>query len=254
MSTKRKRVPLPTVADEPRDYETQVNTFLEATRAGLPEKLEELIPLSFMGHAAVRLYRTKVKLIDQLGLAEAQKKITLRDGQDASDMLLDITTRIGELSLAVQPVASLPHFDDSGRVRGSSPRGAAPKHQRLGLSSRKAMANAQAIYRHPEAVAEVKAEAREREDIASVRAVLARIARARPHQRAVAIVVPAPASPMRAGARGAGEDLYLDVLDQILEVLPPRPPQHWSEKGMKSALDKVAIIRKRLRAFEDGVS
>ena len=36
----------------------------------LPEKMENLVPLSFIGQAAVSFYREKVALMDRLGLAE----------------------------------------------------------------------------------------------------------------------------------------------------------------------------------------
>lgn len=63
----------------------------------LPEKIDELVPLSFIGQTAVNFYRQKVSLMDKLGLAEDQKQATLKDGQDAGKMLLAIEARIGEL-------------------------------------------------------------------------------------------------------------------------------------------------------------
>lgn len=63
----------------------------------LPQKVEDLVPLSFIGSAAVRYYRDVISLMDQLGVTEAQRKATLRDGQDAGELLLDIEARIGEL-------------------------------------------------------------------------------------------------------------------------------------------------------------
>jgi hypothetical protein len=59
----------------------------------LPATLDKLVPLSFMGAAAVKFYQAKVKLMDQLGATEEQRKATLSDGQDAGEMLLDIETR-----------------------------------------------------------------------------------------------------------------------------------------------------------------
>ena len=63
----------------------------------LPATLDKLVPLSFIGAAAVKFYQAKVKLMDQLGITEVQRKAALSDGQDAGEMLLNIETRIGEL-------------------------------------------------------------------------------------------------------------------------------------------------------------
>jgi hypothetical protein len=71
----------------------------------LPGKVEELVPLSFIGQAAVSFYRQKIKLMDQLKMTEDQRRATLRDGQDAGEMLLDIEARIGELLPSKKEVA-----------------------------------------------------------------------------------------------------------------------------------------------------
>ena len=73
----------------------------------LPEKLEKLVPLSFIGQAAVTFYRAKVKAMTDLGMTEDQQKATLSDGQDAGKMLLAIEARIGELLPTVQEAMKL---------------------------------------------------------------------------------------------------------------------------------------------------
>jgi len=60
--------------------------------------MEDLVPLSFIGQTAVTFYRQMIKGFDQLKMTEAQRKRTLKDGQEAGEMLLDIETRIGELA------------------------------------------------------------------------------------------------------------------------------------------------------------
>ena len=44
----------------------------------LPAKLEELVPLSFIGQTAVSFYRQKIKLMDQLKMTEEQRKEAIR--------------------------------------------------------------------------------------------------------------------------------------------------------------------------------
>ena len=56
-------------------------------------KLDTLVPLSFIGQAAVTFYRNKIKLMNQLEVTEEQRKATLQDGQEAGELLLDIETR-----------------------------------------------------------------------------------------------------------------------------------------------------------------
>jgi hypothetical protein len=69
--------------------------------------------LSFIGQTAVSFYREKVALMDRLGMAEDQKRETLKDGQDAGRMLLTIEAKIGELYQAA-PEASRPGRGQQG--------------------------------------------------------------------------------------------------------------------------------------------
>jgi len=135
----------------------------------LPEKIGELIPLSFIGQAAVSFYREKVALMDRLGLAEDQKRETLRDGQDAGRMLLTIEARIGEL---------LPNAEEAQRLGGQKPGtpkgGGGTKVLPPDLSRKRAQA-ARTIACHPEAVAQVIQEAEENEDIPTKTAVLNKV-------------------------------------------------------------------------------
>ena len=130
----------------------------------LPAKMEDLVPLSFIGAAAVKFYQTKVKLMDQLGMTEAQRKATLRDGQDAGEMLLSIEARIGEL-LESRPRGK---FSDPNKNSGHGVK--LPD----GVSNDRSH-QAQAIHRNPAAVAAVIKEARENEDIPTKTAVLKHI-------------------------------------------------------------------------------
>lgn len=132
----------------------------------LPEKIEDLVPLSFIGQAAVNFHREKVALMDRLGMAEDQKRETLKDGQDAGRMLLTIEARIGEL---------LPDSKEAmSTQRPGQPR-RGPRQQRPdGITSRRAT-TARTIARHPEAVAQVIQEAEDNEDIPTKTAVLNKV-------------------------------------------------------------------------------
>jgi len=149
--------------------EEAVNVFDLAVKGGqLPAKMEQLVPLSFIGAAAVKFYQAKVKLMDQLGVTEKQRKATLADGQDAGEMLLDIEAKIGEL------YESAPHADRPGRPGGSP---GSTKHDIAPKASpeRQRMHKAVEVHRNPAAVAAIKKEAKENEDIPTKTAVLNKI-------------------------------------------------------------------------------
>lgn len=135
----------------------------------LPEKIEDLNTMRFIGEAAKKYYQAKIKLMNQLGMTQEQRDKTLKDGQDAGDMLLDIEARIGELSEREPKAKSI------GLPGGGSlPSGKVPKYERLGLTE-KQMANSQAIHQNPKAVEDIKREARENDDIPTKTAVLQKI-------------------------------------------------------------------------------
>ena len=136
----------------------------------LPSKIEDLVPLSFMGEAALSFYRTKIKLMNQLKMAEDQREATLSDGQDAGEMLLNIESRIGEI--ASKEIPAKPK--SGGKGGGSKPSGVPLKHERLGMD-RHRMDQSQQIFNNPDAVKRVLKEARENMDIPTKTAVLSEI-------------------------------------------------------------------------------
>lgn len=169
--------------------EKAVEIFALARQGGmLPVKLEDLVPLCFIGQAAVDFYKGKIKLMDQLKMTEEQRKATLRDGQQAGEMLLDIEGRIGELASAENKSKPKPSIVPAGEGRnyrtrrGSEPSGQPPKHERLGLPEKR-MKQAQTISKHPEVVARVKAQAKKNEDIPTRTAVLNEINRTQREER-----------------------------------------------------------------------
>ena len=107
-------------------------------------------------------------------MTEAQRKATLKDGQEAGELLLDIESRIGEIALKEKKVESAPRQTKSGKFAGSIPTGKPPKHERLGMNKVR-MEASQKISQHPEIVEKIKAKARENEDIPTKTAVLTEI-------------------------------------------------------------------------------
>jgi len=146
----------------------------ELVRKGetLPDVIQALVPISFIGQKAVTFYREKIKLMNQLGVAEEQKKITLADGQDAGRMLLDIEAKIGELLPPVEDIRRAIGNGQKGIPVDSTERGTIEYPKELNLHKRHM---ARAIANHPEAVAEVIKEAEKNEDIPTKTAVLTKI-------------------------------------------------------------------------------
>ncbi|MFA5397606.1 MAG: hypothetical protein WC346_16470 [Methanogenium sp.] len=151
-----------------------MNTFELAVRQGaLPETIEELVPLSFMGEAAVKVYTAKIKAMKALNIAEEQRAATLADGQDAGEMLIRIEARIGELCKSIESKKGLgagrhkKNQDLQERLISdppdkSSTKKAKLKEKKINLTRAR---NAEIISDHPEAIEEAIARAREDEDI-----------------------------------------------------------------------------------------
>lgn len=209
----------------------------------LPATLDKLVPLSFIGSAAVSFYKAKVKLMDQLGMAMDQQDATLEDGQGAGEMLLDIESRIGELSK--QMPRELRNQKTVGRVpedqRGRT------KAKKIGLSSEQALRNAQTIHSNPAAVAAVKAEAKANRDIPTKTAVLNRIRYEKEKQRQSK----AKAAPVSALEATAAEAQYINALEQCLSFLPKKPPKQWTKNGLRVARGYAKIIIGRLEVFDE---
>lgn len=208
----------------------------------LPQKVEDLVPLSFIGSAAVRYYRDVISLMDQLGVTEAQRKATLRDGQDAGELLLDIEARIGEL---------LPSAEEAQKLSHKIPRSGLPRsgpHQKVlpeGITERKAH-QARTIKAHPDIVARVKAQARENEDIPTKTAVLNAISYEKEKARQAAV---APIKESLRRAYPEDQVLYINSLDQCIRIIPQKPPRDWNDAALREATAKARIIMKRLEVF-----
>ncbi len=92
-------------------------------------------------------------------MAEAQRKKTLKDGQEAGELLLDIETRIGEIAIKAPRTAPEPMRTPKGNLIGTKRSKEPLKHERLGITERR-MRQSEAIAKHPEVVEKVKAQAR----------------------------------------------------------------------------------------------
>ena len=220
----------------------------------LPANIDELVPLSFIGQAAVTFYRQKVKLMDQLKMTEEQRKITLKDGQGAGEMLLEIESRIGEIAAAEEKEKSIPQFDTHGLLTGHKPSGKPPKHERLGLKE-KHMRDAQLLYKeHEKAKAEnrespvdkIRKQAAEAEDIPTKTAAVIEVR----YQKEKARRKEAEGKQQKTKLMiSIDQTRYITALDKCARILPQKPPKDWNENAFKEAKTKAQILIKRLEVF-----
>lgn len=212
----------------------------------LPTKIDELVPLSFIGATAVKFYKDKIKLFDNLGISEDQRVKTLKDGQDAGILLLEIERRIGEL---------LPEDSNKERDKKRSrlPQGNARQYGTGvkglpdGIDSIKA-SKARQIKNHPKEVEETIQEAIDNDDIPTKTAVLNKIRFKK--EKARREKAEANKTESKLIMRLEEQD-YLNTLEWIISKLPQQPPKNWSEPFLKQARGYANIIINRLEVFKD---
>jgi len=198
----------------------------------LPERIEDLVPLSFIGQAAVDFYKIQLKTMDKLKMAESQREATLRDGQDAGDMLLDIEARIGEF------YETLPKKVN----QYASAKSAGASIKETGISQRDAQRAVQ-IHNNPDVVAKIKAQARENKDIPTKTAVINAIQYEQEKSRKNR------AEKIDWGLVPLEQAEYLAKLDQVIAILPQKPPKGWKDRTLKEATAKAKLILRRLEDF-----
>jgi len=212
----------------------------------LPTKLDELVPLSFIGELAVKFAKEKFDLMEKLNMADAQRKATLKDGQGAGELLLTIEGRIGDIASKEPDAKGIPVKAKGGALTGMKPSGKKPKHERLKMN-RHRMQQSQQISKHPEIVEKVKAQAKENEDIPTKTAVLSEIKYQKEKvRRKKSETFRNNKTKLQISIE---ESVYVTALDRCATVLPSVPPKTWSEGGFQMAKAKANIIIKRLEVF-----
>lgn len=206
----------------------------------MEKPLEELLPMRFMGDAAILAYRSILRHLDDLGLSVEEKKSRLKDGQDAGQALLLIEARIGEL---------LPKVETTQKELGKKRKQVQPgdQHARIlpeGIDKQSAH-RARAIASHPREVAEVIDEAIQNEDIPTKTAVLNKIAYKQEKARAKGKREKSMLEMTLA------EQTYYEALLQASALIPTRPPKEITERGFAAIQPIARLILKRLEPFNE---
>jgi len=142
--------------------------------SNLPSEIEDLTRFVLVGREKLVSVRAEIRAIDKLGLGKEVRQQKLDEGQMIADALLDAEVRLGELIAAMpKSVGGRPSSEtmdngvDSFRTKKAA-------LETIGLSQKQGE-RFETLAKHPEIVAQAKAEAREQDDIVSRSFVLAKI-------------------------------------------------------------------------------
>lgn len=148
------------------------------TSNNLPATFPELSKFVLIGREKLTAVRAEIRAIEKVGLAEEVREQKLREAQDIADAVLDAEVRIGELMAEVpeapgkrtdlQPVDTTVHKSKKEVIEDA------------GFSVKQAQ-RFETIAKHPEEVAEAKAEARENDEVVTRSAVFHKIRKSKPH-------------------------------------------------------------------------
>ena len=125
----------------------------------LPAKLEDLTKFVIVGREKLTAVRAEIRAIDKLSLAQDVKEQKTEEAQSLAEALLDAETRIGEL------LPSTSQRSEAGTFEKTLPEG---------ISWNQSSAY-QKMAEHQDIVEEVKAEAREQDDLPTRTEVIRRI-------------------------------------------------------------------------------
>ena len=198
----------------------------------LSRPLEELVPISFIGQAAVAAYRVMVKRLPDLPMSEEQKKRTLKDGQDAGINLLAIEGRIGELLPSLEEMKT-----KEVRVKAAKGERSLPQE-----TTRLQAHKARIIANNPGVVNEVIAEAEENEDIPTKTAVLNKVNKKREKERKAD--AEKRGRKIQESLSVTAQDLQMRMM-QVLTLVPPKVPKGLSDHdySVLCALAETIITR-----------
>lgn len=146
------------------------------TSRNLPTNINDLAKFALIGREKLVAVRAEIRAIDKVGLAQEVREQKLHEAQEINDAVLDAEMRIGEL-MAKVPKASggdrrSENFKNDTAVDFEKPKSDIIRDAGF---TQKQVERFQTMAAHPEIVEQVKAEARENDDIASRADILKRI-------------------------------------------------------------------------------
>lgn len=174
----------------------------------LPATMDDLAKFVLIGRDRMAAVRAEITAINRLGLAQEVREQKLAEAQQISEVVLDAEVKLGQL-IAAMPKATKGNQYTGKMVSNNAVTNQIPKEQALKeIGFDKMQANRlETLAKHPEIVAQAKAEAREQDDIVSRSFVLEKIkAKEREQKQAEVAQVVTP----RAIPTGKYEVIYAD--------------------------------------------
>lgn len=141
---------------------------LQKRNENLPATIEELATFVLIGRDKLSIVRSQIKAIDKLGLAKDVREQKKDEAQMLAGALLDAEVKIGEL------FSKLPKDNPNKRINSAVISSKAEATKKLGFSPIQ-VSRFQQLSEHPEIVEQVKAEAKENDDLPTRTEVLNRI-------------------------------------------------------------------------------
>lgn len=141
----------------------------------LPATMDDLAKFVLIGRDRMAAVRAEITAINRLGLAQEVREQKLAEAQQISEVVLDAEVKLGQLIAAMPKSVGGRPSSETGNTDVTSFQ--KPKEQALReIGFDKMQANRlETLAKHPEIVAQAKAEAREQDDIVSRSFVLEKI-------------------------------------------------------------------------------
>lgn len=146
---------------------------LKFEKTSLPANIKELSRFVLVGREKLTAVRAEIRAIDKVGLARQVREQKLQEAQDLSEAVLDAEVKLGELIAAIPETPG--KRTDLQPVDSSVHRSKKEVLEDAGFTVKQGQ-RFETLAAHPDIVAEMKAEARDREEIISRTAVLNAIA------------------------------------------------------------------------------
>lgn len=191
----------------------------------LPATMDELAKFVLIGRDRMAAVRAEITAINRLGLAQEVREQKLAEAQQISEVVLDAEVKLGQL-IAAMPTATKGNQYTGKMVSNNAVTNQMPKEQALKeIGFDKMQANRlETLAKHPEIVAQAKAEAREQNDIVSRSFVLEKIKAKEKEQK-------------QADRRDELQN-PTNLPDGVFQVVYCDPPWQYSNSGFNSSAEQ----------------
>ena len=147
---------------------------LQVASSQVPAQIEELVVFIKVGREKLTAVRAEIRAIDKLGLEDEKRQKVLEQARELSEQLLDAEVSLGEI-MATLPEAPGKRTDLEEPTDSDVPRSKKEILKQAGFSVKTAQ-RYEILASHPDIVAQMKAEAREKGVVVSRTAILRAIA------------------------------------------------------------------------------